>query len=195
MLKKNFFIDLKAPKVVRKLPEILTVQEMKRIFDNTESLRDTLILKFLYGCGMRVSEVISIKKENIDFDSLVVHIKSGKGNKDRFVKLPDSAIKDFNLYLKDLDSLYIFPGRLKGHINAKTAERALNNAANKAKIKKKVYCHLLRHSYATHLLDSGLSIRYIQELLGHEHLETTQIYTKVSKERLKEIKSPMDQWK
>ena len=155
----------------------------------TKNPKHKLLIQLMYGCGLRVSEAVKMKIQDLDLDRRVLTIRQGKGRKDRQLPIPKSLIDD----LKNSITIrkYLFEGR-KNHIAQKTAYEIVKNASKKAEIRKKLSCHTLRHSFATHLLESGTDIRYIQELLGHSRLQTTQIYTKVSKSSLEKIKSPLD---
>ena len=188
----NFnLIDL--PKKKKSLPKVLTKTEIESMIENTKNLKHKLLIELLYSSGLRVSESISLKISDIDTENNTVRINQGKGKKDRFSVLSEKFKKDLLKYLcqKRDNNIYLF---CKGdyHIVLKTAQRIVENAAKKAKINKKVTPHMLRHSFATHLLENGTDIRYIQKLLGHSRLETTQIYTHVSNRDIKNIKSPLD---
>ena len=189
VLHRKFFKNIKNPKMPQKLPIVLSREEVKRMINITKNPKHKLLIQLMYGCGLRVSEAVKIKIQDIDLDRKVLTVRSGKGNKDRQLPIPKSLIDD----LRNSITLrkYLFEGR-KRHITQKSAYEIVKNASKKAKIIKNVSCHTLRHSFATHLLESGTNIRYIQELLGHSKLQTTQIYTKVSKSSLKKIKSPLD---
>ncbi len=191
ILGKNIFAHIKTPKKQRKLPEVLSKEEVKKLLAATDSLRNKLLIEFMYSSGLRLSECLKIRKEDVNIDEKVGIIKAGKGNKDRFFILSEKLIVDLQEYLATHQESLIFSGR-KGHLNSRTVEKIVNNTAKKAGISKRVYCHLLRHSFATHLLEAGVDIRKIQELLGHSNLQTTQIYTRVSTEELKKVKSPLD---
>ena len=148
---------------------------------------------FLYSSGLRVSEIVKVKISDLDTNKLVVLVRQGKGRKDRlsiFAKSMKSLLLEY-LCQRKADSKFLFPGR-KGHIHVKTVQKVLEQASKKAKLNKKVTPHMLRHSFATHLLEQGTDIRYIQSLLGHRNLKTTEIYTRVSKTRLEKIQNPLD---
>lgn len=151
-----------------------------------------LILKVLYGCGLRTSEVRNLKRDDMDFDSGLIHIRLGKGMKDRFVKMPDSLKDEMGAYLKLIRGDIAFPSNRGGKLTAATIQSVVENSARKAGIKKRVYPHLLRHSFATHLLEQGTDLRIIQKLLGHADIKTTQIYTQISQASIKNVKSPLD---
>ncbi len=185
-------IYLKHPKRNKTLPEILTPNEVKKMIEITENIKHKLILKMLYGCGLRVSEVVNLKKKDIDFSEKLIHIKLSKGKKDRFVKLPESLIEDLKNYCRLFNDEVLFPSNRGGKLTTATIQAIVENSAKKVKIKKEVYPHLLRHSFATHLLEQGTDLRIIQKLLGHSDIKTTQIYTHISQASIKNIKSPLD---
>jgi len=151
------------------------------------------MISLLYACGFRVSELINLKKENLDFNEKVGYVKQGKGRKDRIFNIPEFLFSKLKNYVdKKENSNYVFSGR-KGKLSERNIQKIVQKAARKAGIEKQVHPHTLRHSFATHLLESGIDIRMIQELLGHADLSTTQIYTHISGEQLKKIKSPIDE--
>lgn len=190
-------IDIVYPKRNKKIPDILSVEEIKLMIEVTENIKHKLIIKLLYGCGLRVSEIVNLKKKDFDFSERLIHIRLSKGNKDRFVNIPESILDDLieynNLNNHHNDENKIFFGsQVGGRLSVKSIQKIVKNASKKARIEKDVYPHLLRHSFATHLLDRGVDIRIIQKLLGHSDIRTTQFYLKVSKSSLKNIKSPLD---
>lgn len=193
VLKKNLLRDLKSMKSEKKLPVVLTKEEIKKLIVGTENPKHKLLINLMYSSGLRVSECVSLKIQDIDIDEKTGTVRSGKGKKDRTILLSDSFINELKNYLKSKtdESDYIFSYK-NAHISPRQAQRIVKKSAQKSCIKKRVFCHALRSSFATHLLEAGTDIRFIQELLGHSSLETTQRYTKVSTEKLKKIKSPMD---
>lgn len=191
ILKKNIFDEIEHPPKRKKLPVVLTKDEIKQMIDLTKNKKHKLLIELLYCSGVRVSEAVNLRVKDVHIDEKEAFIKYGKGEKERFVKLSNAFLKHLQSYLKKHSGTYIFTYRKKP-ITPRQAQRIVKNAAKRANITKKVFCHALRSSFATHLLDSGTDIRVIQELLGHEHLETTQIYTKVSKKHLIDVKSPHD---
>ena len=145
----------------------------------------------LYGLGLRVSEVVNLRVADIDFERSTVII-NGKGNKQRLVMLPSLLSPDLLRYIElEKSDNYIFSGRT-GKYSIKSVQKIFEYAIKGTKIQKMATCHSLRHSFATHLLESGVDIRYIQQLLGHSKLQTTQVYTQVSAQSLRNIKSPLD---
>jgi integrase/recombinase XerD len=185
-------LNLPNPKKDSPLPNILTIDEIRRLVNSTPNVKHKLIIKFLYGCGLRVSEIVSLKKDDLNFEEGLIHIKLAKGKKDRFVKIPDSIARELESFVKIRDGAYLFESNRGGKLTTSTVQAILKKAAKKAGIRKRVYPHLLRHSFATHLLESGTDLRIIQKLLGHSSVKTTQIYTQISQASIKNIKSPLD---
>lgn len=190
ILKQN--INFVKPKKNKTLPNILNIEEIKKLIEATQNPKHKLIIKLLYGTGLRVSEIINLKKEDINFGEGLIKVNLGKGKKDRFVKLPETILEELTNFSKIGDSKYLFESQKGGKLTAKTIQLILSNNAKKAGIKKRVYPHLLRHSFATHLLEQGTDLRIIQKLLGHSSIKTTQIYTQISQASIKNIKSPLD---
>ena len=188
----NKEIKLNHPKRNKTIPDILTQDEIKRLIDSSNNVKHKLILKLLYGCGLRVSEVISLKKEDFKFDEGLIHIKLSKGRKDRFVKIPESIKKELENYVSLHNSDIFFESVRSGKLTTATIQKIVKNASKKAQIGKHVHPHTLRHSFATHLLEQGTDLRIIQKLLGHSDIKTTQIYLSVSQQSIKNIKSPLD---
>lgn len=193
VLKKEVFVDVKRPKKEEKLPVVLTKVEVKQMIQNTKNKKHRLFIELLYGTGLRVSEAVSLKIDDLDLSEKINLIRGGKGKKDRRILLPFKLRTRLKSYLKKRKGKnpYVFAYR-KSHISSRQAQRIVKNAATRAGIKKRAFCHALRSSFATHLLNSGTDLRDIQVLLGHKRISTTQIYTEVSTERLKDIKSPLD---
>ncbi len=194
ILKNQAFNAVKAPKQERKIPTVLSKDEIRKMIDSADNPKHKLLVQFMYSSGLRVSECVSLKIDDLDLQEKMGKIKHGKGNKERYIILSDSLIRSLQNYLKNHKkdgSEYVFS--VKGRpITARQAQKVVKDAAKKAKIKKRVFCHALRSSFATHLLEAGTDIRIIQELLGHADLSTTQIYTQVSTQQLKKVKSPLD---
>ncbi len=188
----NQKIYIPKPKRNKTIPVILTKEEIKSMIDKTSNIKHKLILKILYGCGLRVSEIVNIKKEDINFQEKLIHIKLAKGKKDRFVKIPESLLKELISYCNLTNDEILFPSNRGGKLTKKTIGKIVESATKKAEIKKEVYPHLLRHSFATHLLEQGTDLRIIQKLLGHSDIKTTQIYTQISQQSIKNVRSPLD---
>lgn len=196
VLKRDTFeIRLPRPRREHHLPAVLTMEECVRIFSFVDNPKHKLLLLIGYGAGLRLSEIISLKWEDILFDEHKIHIKQSKGNKDRIVMLPFSIVA----YLKNYRTLFpsddwVFPGQYKGEaLSASTVQTVMRLAVLKAGLERKATVHTLCHSFATHLLESGTDIRYIQQLLGHSSIKTTMIYTHITPKAAKNIISPLDQ--
>ncbi|ASJ00348.1 site-specific tyrosine recombinase/integron integrase [Thermococcus gorgonarius] len=181
---------LKPPKVPRSLPKALTVDEIRKLISSVPPLkrRDRLIFLLLYGAGLRVSELCNLKKKDVDLERKIIVVRGGKGAKDRVVPIPDELAEEIRKYLleREDESEYLLVEvrrKKKDKLSPKTVWHLLRKYGGKAGIK--VTPHMLRHSFATHMLERGVDIRAIQELLGHSNLSTTQIYTKVTVEHLR----------
>ncbi len=194
ILKNKIINEIKIPKKEKKLPTVLTPKEVKALIKASKAGRDRTIIEFLYSTGVRVSECAKMKIANLDLHEGVARVQGGKGKKDRIIILSKKWIHNLKKYLKrkKIPSEFVFSKKNGTPITSDTIERMVKKYAIKAGINKKVTPHALRHSFATHLLESGENIRKIQELLGHSNLATTQIYTFVSTEELKKVQSPLD---
>lgn len=184
-------IVLKLPKKEKKLPEVLTREEIKKLIQCAKTKKSKLIIQFLYSTGIRVSELVNLKRNDINLQERIGWIRKGKGKKDRIFLLPEKLIPQLQDYFKEHDGDYVFSKQKP--LTTRSIQKLIKNTAQRAGIQKRVTPHCLRHSYATHLLDLGTDIRKIQALLGHESLSTTQLYTHVSAEELKKIKNPLDE--
>lgn len=195
VLKRDSF-EIKLPRARKEhhLPTVLTMEECFSIFSFVENPKHRLLLLIGYGAGLRRSEIVTLKWADILFDEHKIHVKQTKGNKDRIVMLPYSVV----FLLKDYRKLYpndewVFAGQYKGEaLSGRTVQQVMKNAVTKAGLEKKATVHTLRHSFATHLLESGTDIRYIQKLLGHSSIKTTMIYTHITPKAEKKIVSPLD---
>jgi integrase/recombinase XerD len=188
----NQNIKIPKPKRNKTIPIILTSEEISSMINSTKNIKHKLIIKLLYGCGLRVSEIINLKKSDLNFEEELIHIKLSKGKKDRFVKLPSSIKNELISYTNISESEILFPSNRSGKLTKKSIGQIVQNSAKKSAIQKRVYPHLLRHSFATHLLEQGTDLRIIQKLLGHSDIKTTQIYTQISQQSIKNIRSPLD---
>jgi len=189
-------LNIKLPKKSNKIPITLTPKEIKELINATDSVRNKLIIEFMFSTGVRISECINMKVNDLDFNEYTGKVVSGKGNKDRIIILSKNWVEDYKNYLKDREekqkSEYLFCNQDGATLSPDTIQKFLKISAKKAGINKAVSPHKLRHSFATSLLENDVNIRYIQQLLGHANLNTTQIYTKVNTNKLKEIKNPLD---
>jgi site-specific recombinase XerD len=192
----GFKIDpeaLERPRKSKKLPVVLSRDEILRLLLATPNLKHRTILTMLYGSGLRISELINLKIADIDFARKQVFIKDAKGRKDRVVALSERIYGLLNDYLHTYQpDVYLFNGQENLKYTAGSVRHFLARAVKQAGIKKRVTPHTLRHSYATHLLEGGVDLKYVQELLGHSRPETTQIYLHVTKKQLLAINSPID---
>lgn len=197
-LTENINVDelicLTRPKKEKKIPKVLSQNEVKRVFDATENKKHQTIFMIAYSCGLRVSEVTKLKLKDIDSERMVVFISQSKGRKDRITTLSNKMLSQLREYYKAYKpKIWLFENQTKdGPISARTLQKVFNTAVKKAEIKKYVTFHSLRHSFATHLLEAGIDIRYIQELLGHTSSKTTEIYTHVSTKSIQNIINPLD---
>jgi site-specific recombinase XerD len=192
--KDSVEIDLPVrPRRSRSLPKTFSKEEVSRILNSPGNIKHKLLLWIIYSCGLRRSEVTNIKLEDLDRDRSIIHINEGKGMVDRIVPVPVKVWNKIDEYLAGYNpSVYLFEGQSGGRYSSESVYRVFKAAMVKAGIKKDVGVHCLRHSYATHLHENGLDIRYIQELLGHKNTRTTEIYTHVSRRNLITIRSPIE---
>lgn len=182
------------PKPESKLPDILDKQEVFRLLEALTNEKHRAIMLLTYSAGLRVGEVVRLKLEDIDIGRRLIHIRQGKGRKDRYTMLSEAAQLSVQAYIKTYQpKTWLFPGAKPGrHLHERSVQKVFDQAHEKAQINKKISMHTLRHSFATHLLERGTDIRYIQELLGHASPKTTQIYTKVTNRDISRIQSPLD---
>lgn len=190
-------LKIKRPKKEKKLPKVLTKDEVKKLLDSINNQKSKLIISLIYAAGLRVSEVVEIKVTDLNFEEKIGYIKKSKGKKDRFFNIPQFLLEDLieeSLNQESKNQKYLFSGP-KGKLTTRNVQKIVQSAAEKAGLSKEVHCHTLRHSFATHLLENGVDIRKIQELLGHSDLSTTQIYTHISTQEIKKIASPIEDFK
>ncbi len=186
VLNKNFDEKLPLAKSKQKLPIVLNRKEIQKLFEVTTNIKHKVVLALLYYAGLRLSEVRNLKWQNIDFERGLIHIKQAKGEKERIVFLHDRLRELLTGYGIRKSGTILYSER-GGRYNERTIQQIVKNASKKAGIKKRVTPHILRHSFATHLLEAGADIRYIQQLLGHKSLRTTQIYTHVANRNIKKL--------
>lgn len=192
ILGKDPTIGIKRPKKEHKIPTVLTKQEVIRLFENTNNLKSNLILQLLYSSGLRVSEVVSLKPQDLDFNENTGWVRAGKGRKDRMFIISKKLSKKLQKFIhKHNDWQFLFSKEKP--LTTRNIQKITQKTTKKARIDKKIHPHTLRHSFATHLLESGVDIRKIQILLGHSSLNTTMLYTHISSEQLKNIKNPLDE--
>lgn len=189
----NRFYSIDRPIKRQQLPKVLSKEEIAAIIENTNNIKHKCIVSLLYSTGMRRSELLNLKLTDIDSKRMVILIRSGKGGKDRMVMLSEKVLKDLRVYFEEWKPReYLFEGPTSGKYAGTSVAKTVSNAARKAGIRKKVTPHMLRHSFATHLLESGTDLRYIQTLLGHSSSITTERYTQVAINNIKSIDSPFD---
>lgn len=185
--------SFERPRRSRALPKVFSKEEVMRIFNATRNSKHKLILWLIYSSGLRRSEVTNIQLSDLDSDRGVLHIREGKGNIDRVVPVPQKVWEKIRAYIKDYKPVtYLFEGQTGGKYSVESVYTVFKQSLRRAGIQKDVGVHSLRHSYATHLHEGGLDIRYIQELLGHKSSRTTEIYTHVSRRNLFAIRSPIE---
>ncbi|HRN91636.1 MAG TPA: site-specific integrase [Ferruginibacter sp.] len=187
------FYDLPRPRKPYKLPDILSQDEVMRIINSIDNLKHRMIIMTCYSAGLRVSEVVNLKVHDIDSNRMTIHIRGAKGKKDRMVVLSVKLLDGLRRYASFYrPGDYLFEGLNGGPYSARSVQKILHEAKKAAGIHKRGSIHSLRHSYATHLLESGTDIRYIQDLLGHNSIKTTMRYTHVSLRDIRNIESPLD---
>ncbi len=182
--------SIKMPKKEKHLPEVLTKKEVKSLIDSADNVKSKLIVSFLYSSGLRVSEVVNLKLNDINFGEKTGWVRQGKGNKDRLFAMSESLSNELKAYLEGRENKYLFSKDKP--LTTRNIQKIIKATAKRAFISKKVTPHTLRHSFATHLLENGTDIRVIQELLGHSSLNTTQLYAHVSSEQIKKVQNPLD---
>lgn len=193
LLRDRFFIEIPRPKKPSILPKAITKIDIAKMFASINNLKHLLMLKLCYGMGLRVSEIVNLKITDIDSNSMQVLVSQAKGKKDRYVNLPQSVLELLRSYYKEYKpKKYLFEGQRGGIYAVRSLQAVFKKALRAANINKEVGIHSLRHSYATHLLQSGVDISFIKELLGHNNIKTTLIYTKLANKNISNIKSPLD---
>ena len=176
-----------------KLPKILSIEEVQRIINSISNTKHKAIVLLLYSTGMRVSEIINLKIKDIDRDRMVINIIDGKGKIDRTVPLKENVLKFLREYYKEYRTkIYLFEGQIKEQYTAESIRSFLKKYANISGIKKEVYPHIFRHSFATHSLEIGIDLKIIKQILGHKNIKTTEIYTQVSNNLINKIINPVD---
>ncbi len=191
--KEKLFFEIPRPKKPLQLPKTISARDIKKLFEVTQNVKHNLMLKICYGMGLRVSEVVNIKITDIDSNTMQVFIERAKGKKDRYANLPESILEQLRAYYKlHKPQKYLFEGLQGEQYSIRSVQQVFKNAMKKAGINKVIGIHGLRHSFATHLLENGTDIKFIQELLGHNDIKTTMRYIHVSEQQLKNVKSPLD---
>ena len=187
--------DIPRPHRPRRLPVVLSQDELKRLFDAKKNPKHKAILMIGYSGGLRVGEVVRLRPDEIDSERGMIFVRGGKGDKDRYTLLGEATLEVLRTYWRmQPGGEWLFPGQQEGkHLSERSAEAIFEAALRSAGISKPASFHSLRHAFATHLLEAGVDIRYIQELLGHRSLKTTEIYVHVTQKKVRQIVSPIDQ--
>jgi integrase/recombinase XerD len=182
--------DLPDPERGYGIPAILSREEASRLMGSVKNIKHRILLELMYGCGLRVSEALNLKRQDLDFKGRIIRVRNGRGGEDRLVPIPVklSSKLGFYLRLRDDENPYVLPSRRGGRLCIRSAQGIVKAAAGRAGIRKSISPHTLRHSFATHLLEQGTDIRIIQGLLGHKGIRTAQPYTRL----LKGVVSPLD---
>src|SRR3989344_841585 len=194
LLKKDITAEIKRPKKEKRLPSVLTKEEVKSLINACSSDKSRMMISLLYACGMRVSELANLKISDLEFNNKIGYIRQAKGRKDRIFNIPQSMADELKKYTeiqKQNNHEFLFSG-LSGKMGSRNIQKIVSLCALRAGIEKDVHPHTLRHSFATHLLESGTDIRIIQELLGHASISTTELYTHISQKQIKEVQSPFE---
>lgn len=192
ILKRHEDFCIRMAKRPQQLPEILSRVEIEKILGCISNQKHRLLIALSYGAGLRVSEIVRLKIRDIDFERNLLMVRHGKGNKDRATIFPEKLRAEIGNFLKNrLPDEYVFKSQRGGRLTERTAQKIFEKSLQKAGVIKKATFHSLRHSFATHLLENGVDTRFVQELLGHQNIRTTQRYTRVSNLSLKNIKSPL----
>ncbi|NCO96948.1 MAG: hypothetical protein COY38_02280 [Candidatus Aenigmarchaeota archaeon CG_4_10_14_0_8_um_filter_37_24] len=193
VLDKRIWIDIKYSKIPEKLPVFLEKEEIKNLLNSIHNPTHKLMVQFMYSAGLRVSELVNLKVGDMELDKNYGWVRKGKGNKDRLFIIADS-LKSELLQLVETKKVgdLVFSNNRGGEYSSKTLQEIIKLAAKTSKIKKKVSCHTLRHSFATHLIQDGYSVSEVQTLLGHKSPETTFIYLHTASPTMIKIKSPLD---
>ncbi len=189
----NRFYTIERPRKERHLPQVLSKEEILAMIHCTNNIKHKCIVSLLYSAGLRRGEIVNLKLTDIDSTRMLIRVAHAKGNKDRYTLLSKTLLKDLRTYYKEWKPLcYLFEGARGGKYAAQSVAKIVKNASEKAGIRKKVTPHTLRHSFATHLLENGTDLRYIQSLLGHSSSKTTELYTHVATNNFRMIKNPLD---
>jgi len=189
----NRFYSIERPRKQEKLPEVLSKEEILDMIERTLNIKHKCIISLLYSAGLRRGELLNLKITDIDSKRMLIAIHQGKGRKDRHTVLGEKMLKNLRrYYLTYLPEIYLFEGPMGRNYSGESVLKIVRRAARKAGIRKRVTPHMLRHSFATHLLENGTDLRTIQALLGHNSSRTTEIYTHVAINGFKRIKNLLD---
>ncbi len=193
ILKKHLVVEVKNARRVHRLPVVLSKEEIELLLNVTTNRKHRLLLALAYGAGLRVSEVIKLRVCDVDIAQSTLFVHEGKGRKDRVTLLPQKLKNDVVQYMAGKNPLdFVIMSERGGRLTDRSAQHVFSNALEKSKITKNATFHSLRHSFATHLIENGVNLRYVQELLGHSSILTTQRYTHVTQHSILQIRSPFD---
>jgi site-specific recombinase XerD len=190
------FDKIEYPRKEFNLPKLLSVEEIRQMIEASINLKHKTILMVLYGTGIRMAELLNLRIKDIDSKNQIIHITKGKGNKDRIVQMNDILLSQLRIYYRAYrPKVYLFEGVGGKQYSSSSVNATLRQAASRAGINKRVSAHMIRHSYATHMMDKGVGIRHIQVLLGHQSSKTTEIYTHVSRKGIQDLGNPLDDFR
>ena len=189
----NRYYELERPRKESKLPKVISKKEVLSIIEHTNNIKHRCVIELLYGSGLRRSELLNLKLSDVDSERMLLRIEASKGNKDRQTLLSKTALEHLRAYYREWKpKYYLFEGQKGGKYSGESVLKIVKGAAERARIRIRVTPHVLRHSFATHLLESGVDLRQIQVLLGHGSSKTTEIYTHVATNTFETIKNPLD---
>ncbi len=195
ILNKRFFVNLCYARLPKHLPEVLTKEEIKMLFGAVENKKHLLLLKLMYGAGLRVGEIIKLKVKNLDFEGNYGWVREGKGRKDRLFIIPQCLKEELKGHIMENILSYeawLFAGIKNTHLSIRTVQEVIRQAQRKAGILKRIHPHTLRHSFATHLIEDGYDVMAVQGLLGHNSARTTMVYVHTAAQKMIAVKSPLD---
>jgi integrase/recombinase XerD len=195
VLEKNVTLKIERPRREKKLPEVLSEEEVLLLLKSVSNLKHRCILMAIYSGGLRLSEVVALKVSDVDSKRMKIFIKGGKGNKDRYTLLSRELLKWLRQYYKKEKPVkWLFEGITGGQYSMRSVQNIMRDAVRNAGIRKYTTVHTLRHSFATHMLENGVDLRYIQNLLGHNSSKTTEIYTHITTKGFERLTSPLDKF-
>lgn len=196
VLDKRIWIDIKYSKIPEKIPVVISKEEIKELFNAIKNPKHKLMIQMMYSAGLRVSELINLKINDLEINKGYGFVRKGKGNKDRMFIIADSLKEDIKKFIgsKKLNEFnYLFTSTKGKKYNTSSPRQIIKEASKKIKLNKKISCHTLRHSFATHLIENGYSISEVQALLGHKSPETTFVYVHAASPNMIKVKSPLDE--
>jgi integrase/recombinase XerD len=190
---EKLYISIERPRIAKTLPKVITEEEVSKMLESASTFKNKLIIALIYSAGLRRSELLNLRKEDIVFEKKMIFVRVGKGKRDRTTILSEYAMEIYKIYLERYKPNYwVLEGPNRKKYSATSVGNIVKRTAKIAGVSIEVTPHILRHSFATHLLEQGVDLRYIQELLGHTSSTTTEIYTHISQKSLANIKSPLD---